>query len=375
MRIAVNTRLLLADRLEGIGRFTNETLKILVAKHPEVEWIFFFDRAYDEQFVFGPNVTPVVVGPQARHPVLWTIWFEHRIPKLLKKYKADLFLSPDGYNSLKADVLTVCVMHDLNFEHNPDDVPGWAGRFLRNHFPKYARKASRVATVSEFSKKDIVNLYQVPDDRVDVVYNGVDQRFSPLHDDAKAAVKSKHTDGADYFVYIGSINPRKNITRMLQAYDLFRSENESDHKLVLVGAKMNWTDEMESTFTHMEFKNDVIFLGRLPDNEMGEVLGAASAMLYVSYFEGFGIPIIEAFQAGVPVITSNVTSMPEVAGDAALLVDPRSAKEIANAMAEIIKPEVSQRLTTSGTARAQEFTWERTAGLLWECLITTGTNE
>lgn len=360
--------MLLADRLEGIGRFTNETLKILVAKHPEVEWIFFFDRAFDEQFVFGPNVTPVVVLPQARHPVLWTLWFEHRIPKLLKKYEADLFLSPDGYNSLKTDVPSVCVMHDLNFEHNPDDVPGWAGRFLRNHFPKYARKATRVATVSEFSKKDIVNLYQVPEERVDVVYNGVDQRFSPLDEAQKRVVKGEHTGGSDYFVYLGSINPRKNITRMLQAFDLFRTQNGSDHKLVLVGAKMNWTVEMQSALENMESKGDVIFLGRLPDQEMGEVLGAASAMLYVSYFEGFGIPIIEAFQAGVPVITSNVTSMPEVAGDAALLVDPRSAMEVAAALHEIIKPEVSESLIETGTARAQEFTWERTAELLWESI-------
>ena len=189
MRIAVNTRLLLPGRLEGIGRFTNETLKILVADHPEVEWVFLFDRPFDPQFVFGSNVIPVVVGPQARHPILWTLWFEFMLPRVFKKYKVDFFLSPDGYNSLNASIPSVDVIHDLNFEHNPDDVPGWAGRYLRSHFPKYARAAARVATVSNYSAKDIENTYGVDPDKIDVVYNGVDDWFSPCTDEEATNVR------------------------------------------------------------------------------------------------------------------------------------------------------------------------------------------
>src|SRR5690606_7224010 len=117
MRIAVNTRLLLKGKLEGIGWFTYQTLERIVKQHPEHEFIFFFDRPYDRSFVFASNVTPVVLSPQARHPVLFYLWFELGIPRLLRKYKADLFLSPDGFSSLSTKVPTCLVIHDLAFEH------------------------------------------------------------------------------------------------------------------------------------------------------------------------------------------------------------------------------------------------------------------
>jgi len=119
MRIAINTRFLLKDKLEGIGWYTYEISKWLVEKHPEHEFIFFFDRPFDKSFIFGKNVTPVVLSPPARHPVLWYLWFEFVIPKALKKYKADLFFSPDGYLSLKTKVKTITVIHDIASFHFP----------------------------------------------------------------------------------------------------------------------------------------------------------------------------------------------------------------------------------------------------------------
>ncbi|MFT4523869.1 MAG: glycosyltransferase involved in cell wall biosynthesis [Bacteroidia bacterium] len=370
MRIAVNTRLLLPGRLEGIGRFTNETLKILVADHPEVEWIFLFDRPFDQQFIFGPNVTPVVVWPQARHPLLWTLWFGYMVPRVLKKHNVDLFLSPDGYNSLNAEMPTVDVIHDLNFEHNPDDVPGWAGRYLRSHFPKFAKASKRVATVSEYSKRDIEKTYGIDSSKIDVVYNGVDARFAPSSIDQRVNIRNREAGDKPFFLYVGSINPRKNIERMLQAFDQFKSENTSrEHKLIVAGAKMVWTDKMESTFDSMRFKSDVLFKGKVSDTTLGELLGAAEALVYVSYFEGFGIPVIEAFQAELPVICSSVTSLPEVAGDAALLIDPYDVNSITNAMASIANnPKLRLDLIQKGNARNGVFTWQRTADLLWQSI-------
>lgn len=370
MRIAVNTRLLLPGRLEGIGRFTNETLKRLVVDHPEVEWIFLFDRPFDQQFVFGPNVIPVIVSPQARHPVLWTVWFEYMIPRVLKKYKADLFLSPDGYNSINSRIPSIDVIHDLNFEHNKDDVPGWAGRFLRTNFPKYAKAAKRVATVSEYSARDIEKTYGIDRAKIDVVYNGVDDRFSPISNQQSSIIRKRETEGEPFFLYVGSINPRKNIERMLKAFDQFKTQYPwCGHKLILAGSKMVWTDEMELTFNSMQFKSDVFFKGKVSDLTLGELLGAAEALVYVSYFEGFGIPVIEAFQAELPVICSNVTSLPEVAADAALLIDPYDIDGISSAMASIANsPEVRAQLIQKGNARNGIFTWQRTADLLWESI-------
>lgn len=369
MRIAVNTRLLIKDRLEGLGRFTYETLSLITRAYPEHEFFFLFDRAFDANFVFANNVTPIVVNPPARHPVLWHVWFEMSLPKVLKKINPDLFLSPDGFLSLRADVLSLPVIHDLNFVYNPDHLARSHSWFYNRYFCKYAAKAERIATVSSFSKADIVQQYGIDASKIDVVYNGVSERFKPLANAKKATVQNKWAQANPYFIYVGAIHQRKNMERMLAAYDLFRSTTSKPHSFVLVGNKKWWTPEMQQALDTMKFKHEVIFTGRVSDEDLNDLMGAALANVYVSTFEGFGIPIIEAFQSGVPVIASNVTSMPEIANDAALLVDPYSVRSIADAMGALANSEEQRHtLIEKGFARASYFTWQQTANLLWSSI-------
>ncbi len=370
MRIAVNTRLLLHDRLDGWGRFAFETLRLMVQQHPEHEFIFLFDRKPHPEFIFGANVTPVTVHPQARHPLLWHVWFEWMVPSVLRKHKADLFLSPDGYLSLSTDVPSVPVIHDLNFLHSPGDIPAHHARYLNTHFPRFARKAARIATVSEFSRQDIATHYAIDPQQIDVVFNGVSERFLPLTETARAAARTRWADGSPYFIYVGAMHPRKNIARMLQAFDAFKETQASDLRLIMVGNRQWWTDGMEQALQAMRHRDHVIFTGRVSEQDLGQLLGGALASVYVSTFEGFGIPIIEAFQADVPVITSNVTSMPEVAGDAALLVDPTSVDGIAEAMRRMVSdPVLRDGLVAKGRVQAQRFTWQRTSSLLWDSMM------
>ena len=367
VRIVVNTRLLIKDRLEGLGRFTVETLRIICQKHPEVEFFFLFDRPFSQEFVFADNVTPIVVRPPARHPVLWHVWFELSLPGVIRKINPDLFLSPDGFLSMKSDVPSLPVIHDLNFVHNPTDLAKSHAWFYNRHFPKYAKKATRIATVSEFSKQDISNLYGINQNKIDVVYNGVSERFKPLDNEAVTTVREQWSNGNPYFIYVGAIHARKNVEKMFEAYDAFRRENPTPHGFVLVGNKKWWTPSMQTAFEKMEFKEEVVFTGRVSDEDLNALMGAALANLYVSTFEGFGIPIIEAFQSQIPVITSNVTSMPEIAGDAALVVNPSNSQEIANAMVKISRDgELRKSLIAKGILRSRDFTWERTADLLWK---------
>jgi glycosyltransferase involved in cell wall biosynthesis len=196
LRIAVNTRLLLHGRLDGWGRFAYEVLKPMVQQHKEHEFIFLFDRAFHEEFIFGDNVTPVVVHPQARHPWLWHVWFEWMLPRVMRSYGADVFLSPDGYLSMNTDVPSLPVIHDLNFLHNPSDIPAHHSAYLNRNFPRFARKATRIATVSEFSKQDIVQQYGIAPEKIDVVYNGVSERFGPTSVIEQAAARQRWTNGA-----------------------------------------------------------------------------------------------------------------------------------------------------------------------------------
>jgi glycosyltransferase involved in cell wall biosynthesis len=370
MKIAVNTRLLLKGRLEGIGWFMYETFQRITQAHPEHEFYFIFDRNYDASFVFSKNVHPVVAFPPARHPLLFYVWFEHSVPKILKSIGADLFISPDGYLSLRANIKSHVVMHDLNFEHYPQDIPYLASKHYRYYFPRYARKADRIATVSEFSKADIISQYHVSPEKIDVVYNGASTAFCILSDAEKKLIREKHTDGHPYFVFVSALSPRKNLINLFYAFDQLKDSDNQGLKLIVVGEKMYWTNEIRNVYEQMHHKEDVIFVGRLDFNELTRVLGAALALTYVSYFEGFGIPIVEAFYAGTPVITSNVTSMPEVAGDAALLVDPFSVDSILQAMQQIANDEVlRESLIKKGSERAKMFTWQKSADLLWDSIL------
>jgi hypothetical protein len=151
IRIAVNTRLLQANKLEGIGWFSFETLKRITAAHPEIEFHYIFDRPYAKEFITSGNIRPHVYLPPTRHPKLWHWWLEYSLPFAFSRIKPDLFLSPDGFLSLRSHVPQVPVIHDINFEHRPQDSAVAAAEFYRRYFPLFAEKAIRIATVSEFS--------------------------------------------------------------------------------------------------------------------------------------------------------------------------------------------------------------------------------
>ena len=366
MKIAVNTRLLLTDKLEGIGWFTAETLSRITKQHPEHEFIFIFDRPFDSSFIFSSNIIPVVVPPAARHPLLFYVWFEHMIPPVLKKAGADIFLSTDGYLSLSSDVPSISVIHDLNFEHHSQDLPWLVRKYLRYYFPKFADHATRIATVSEFSRKDINTLYNIPEEKIDVVYNGASEQFIPLSPSEQLSVKIQFAGGCDYFLSVGALHPRKNLVNLFRAFDHFKESDKKGMKLLVVGANYWWTDNMRNAYESMLYRDDVIFTGRLSSSDLRKVMASAFALTYVSYFEGFGIPLVEAFYCDVPVITSNLTSMPEVAGDAALLVDPFNHISISKAMLRLTKDEnLRNQLIARGRLRRKEFSWQKTSEKLW----------
>jgi glycosyltransferase involved in cell wall biosynthesis len=372
LQIVINTRLLLPNKLEGIGWFTYETLKRITNNHPEHHFIFLFDRDFDEEFIFADNVTPLIISPQARHPILFYWWFEFSVGSLLNKLKPDLFLSPDGYLSLNAKCKQLAVIHDLNFEHYPNDLPFLVRKYYKYFFPRFAKKASRIATVSEFSKKDIETTYGIESSKIDVVYNGCNTAFAPVSEEIKKLTKDKYSSGNEYFLFVGALHPRKNVSRLFEAFDKFKSIQNSSVKLVIVGVKYYWTSDIKRTYLNMKHKKDVVFTGRLTSDELKNVIASAFALTYVPYFEGFGIPIIEAMNCDVPVITSNITSMPEIAGDAALLIDPFSVDSISDGMSKLyLDKDLRNSLIEKGRKRKLEFSWDKTADALWKSILTT----
>ena len=369
MRIAINTRLLVHGKMDGIGWFTYETTRRIVKEHPEHTFYLFFDRQPSPDFIFADNAIPVVLQPPARHPILWWIFFELSVSMALKKYEIDLFVTPDGFMPVHTKVPTLSVIHDINFEHVNDNLRPSHQRYMTHFFPQYARNATRIATVSEYSKQDIVETYHIDSKKIDVVYDGANDRYRPHSEEEKNAVRQRFTGGKPYLVFISTILKRKNLANLLLAFDKIKQTDTEGLKLIVVGNRVWWQDELKQAYDGMLHKEDVIFPGHVEPSELAALLSASEALVYPSYFEGFGIPILEAMYAETAVIASRSTSMPEVGGDAVLYIDPASPDDIAHAICKLKSPGLRAELIEKGRLQREKFSWDKTSDLLWQSII------
>ena len=350
MNIGINARHLIKDRLEGIGWYSFEILKRLIKLMPSHQFIFFYDRK-TTVLIKGENITNIIISPPARHPFLFKIWFNILLPKAFKKHQIDLFFSADGFVSLNSDIHQVGVIHDLNFEHYPEDLPKNILKYYKKYMPLFSQKANKVITVSNYSKNDIINKYKVNSEKIKVIYNGGNEIFKPLSEEK---IKKFQTNNSNrpYFIYVGSLHKRKNIERMLKAFQAFNLDNKWD--FIIIGTDM-WKGQLNLD----GISNNVKFFGRKSGDELAMWIASSSALVYVSYFEGFGLPIIEGMMSGVPVISSNLTSLPEVGGNAVIYVDPFNIESISEGMQEAINNYSKYR--NLGLEQATIFSWDKSA--------------
>lgn len=363
-RIALNARLLIPGRLEGIGWFTHALYQRIVAAHPEHDFLLLFDRAPGTEFQYGSNATCRRLLPPARRPFLVDAWMDFAVPWALKRWGADAFISSDGFLSRRTHVPQLAVMHDLNFEHHPEWLPDRDARHYRARFREFGAIAARLATVSAYSQQDIHATYGVPLDRIDVVPNAPSAAFRPLTVTEQQAARDRWNSGKPYHCFVGSLHPRKNIPGLLRAQAAFRAAGGAADLLV-VGAPM-W-GELPADWQRAA---GVKWLGRLGSADLEEVMAGANALVYLPHFEGFGIPLVEAMAAGVPVVASDATSLPEVLGGAeAGLVHPEDAEGAAQILLRLETDRafhVDRR--AAGIQRAQDFSWDRSAERFWESI-------
>ncbi|MEM9822646.1 MAG: glycosyltransferase family 1 protein [Bacteroidota bacterium] len=369
MKIAVNTRFLLKGKLEGIGWVTYELLQRMVKAHPEDEFFFLFDRPYDPKFVFAENVRPLVLFPPARHPLLWWLWFERAVPKALKNCEADVFLSTDSYLSLGTSVKTAMICHDIAHVHFPEEIPFLVNQYYQHFVPRFLKRAEQVISVSHFTKADIIRQYAIDAEKIAVVHNACREGFIPLDETSQSAVRQRYAQGKPYFFYVGAVHPRKNVHRLITAFDQYKSASSASTQL-LIGGRFAWqTGPVKTAYDQSSFREDIHFLGYLSEEALKQVLASALAFVYPSLFEGFGLPVLEAMHCGVPVITSKVSSLPEISGDAGILVDPTSIAQIANAMQQLEGDEkLRQKLVEKGNRQKEKFDWEQSAEQAYQLL-------
>jgi glycosyltransferase involved in cell wall biosynthesis len=352
--------------MEGIAVFTWEICKRMAKAHPEDEFFFFFDRKPAPEFHNHNNITPIVLSPQARHPLLWKTWFEFSIPKALKTHKIDVFFSPEFYLSKSTNVPTVSVTHDLGFLKYPETYKLSHLNYFKKEVPLFLHKATHIIAVSEFTKNEIIDAYGIAEQKISVVGNASRDSFKVLNEKSKIEVIKTITNGNSYILYLGSIHPRKNLSQLIRAFNLFKKEINKQHKLVLYGRWAFKNDNVKKLIAESPFKSEIILSG---DNEIAveKIVGAASCLVYPSLYEGFGIPIIEAMACGVPVITSDRGAMKEVGGNAAVYIDPENVEDIANAlegMCSANKLDVEKM-----TKNAERYSWDESAVKVYKLIV------
>lgn len=369
MTIAINAIFLQKGQLEGYGYFVQEIVRRWVAQYPKHQFVLVFDRPADPSFRFADNVALVEVGPPARHALGFLYWYNFRLPMALRKYKPDVLVQPYGFCSTTTSIPQVMVVHDISFKHYPQFVPVYHRWFYQFFTGLFINKATQLATVSDFSEKDIIQHYPKAAGKINIVYSAAKPFFQPLDYEAKAAVKAQYANDCEYFLFTGGIHPRKNLLNLLKAFSVFKKWQRSNMKLLVVGRKAwQYEDVLEKLSTY-KFREDVVLLDYLDEQALAKITASAYAAVYPSFWEGFGVPIVEAMQSGVPIITANTSAMPETGGDAALYADPADPNAIGQMMVQIYKDEqLRSRLIAKGLEQAQQFSWERTANLLWQSL-------
>ena len=370
MRVGVNSRLLLKDKLEGIGYFTLKNLERLTRNHPDCEFVLFFDRPYDKDFVFAKNVKSIVIPLPTRHPMLWHIYFEILLPIYIRLYKIDVFFSPEGYVPTRVKSPMLCTIHDINFEHDKTYIGNRVyQRYMEYFTPRFAKSANAVLTVSEFSKQDIATTYKIDENKIFNVESSANEEYITYSKEENERTRERYSNSCPYFYFVGSLQKRKNLTNLFRAFDLFKDKTQSNVKLLIVGSKKWWKGEIEDTFNAMRFKNEVVFTGRLPLEEVNRIASASIGLVFVSFFEGFGVPPLEAYRSSTAVITSNTSSMPEIAGEGALYANPYDVNSICEAMIRLYSnPLLREELIRKGQEQAKKYSWDKTAELVWNVI-------
>ena len=290
--------------------------------------------------------------------------------KLLSRsrFKFDLFHSLNSELPLYGNIKSVVTIHDLKYIKYPYFINKFSmikSKYLKYTMKKGAERANKIIAVSRSTKKDIIQLLGVNKEKIAVVYEASNLgMYSRKKDDMlNSDILKKYSIRKPYFLYVGEKRPHKNLEGLIKAFAIFKEKHDNRNiSLVLTGKKYSTYCDYITTAENLRVKDSLIFTGFIPEKYLKTVYSEAEILLLISFYEGFGIPILEAMECGVPVITSNISSMPEVAGEAALLVDPNNIQEIAEKMNNIVSSKILRKqLIESGFKRVKQFSWERTA--------------
>jgi glycosyltransferase involved in cell wall biosynthesis len=362
MKIAVNT-LPLLDNRAGAERYTQNIIRHLIAADPRNVYYLILSRI--NQTYYGSNQETahnLVWGGNTRNKLIRILGEQVYLPRLVRRKGLDLLFSPCNIGPRNPPVPMVITLFDLHWLRFPELFSPLRLAYLRRALTWSVRKAEAVLTISENSKKDLINLLSVPEEKITVTYVGLDPLFQKIPPPSEIDALRRRYGLKDRFILsVGQLHKRKNIPGLLQAFRRLAAHSPLNVQLVLAGGEGDGSAEVREAVRPLG-RDRVVFTGCLPDEDLLRFYHAAECLVYPSFYEGFGLPVLEAMACGCPVITSNVSSLPEVAGEAALLIDPYRVETIASALVSLLtNPCLSQTLIQKGFEQARRFTWEAAA--------------
>lgn len=355
MRIAIDARKL---HDFGIGTYIRNLLRHLARMDRDTEYVLLCQER-DRQIApsLGENFRSVVDGSPP-----YSVREQVSVPLALNREHVDLFHAPHYVLPPLARCRSVVTIHDCIHLMFPQYLPNrFALRYARGSLWMATRVSNRILTVSEASKRDILRFFDVPAEKIAVIYNGIDDRFwSEPSEDEVRRVRQRYQLEDDFVLYAGNVKPHKNLERLIDAFHLVRQGGLDHLKLIVIGDEISKYAELRRAVHRYNLHKYVRFLGYMPDETLAVLYRLAGVFVFPSLYEGFGLPPLEAMASGTPVVTSNVSSLPEVAGDAAVLVDPYDPAAIAEGITRVLtEPGLRAQLRDAGFARAAEFSWER----------------
>jgi glycosyltransferase involved in cell wall biosynthesis len=342
----------------GIGTYIRNLLRQLARIDHDTDYVLLCRESdLDVAAQLGPNFRGVL-EPSPNYSLREQL----HVPWVLRRERPDVYHAPHYVLPAGVRCRSVVTIHDCIHLMFPQYLPNRAAyAYARASMWAAARRSDCILTVSEASKRDILHFFDVPPEKIVVVYNAIDDHFwvAPPDEDV-ARVRERYQLDHDFVLYVGNIKPHKNLVRLIEAFAEFRKDGFDAVKLLIIGDEISKLPALRRAVHRHKLHKHVRFLGYLPDHTLAILYRLATVFVFPSLYEGFGLPPLEAMASGTPVVTSNVSSLPEVAGDAAVLVDPYDVDSIVDGLRRVVgDPELAATLRRRGIERAREFSWAR----------------
>ncbi len=368
MKIVFNTNSLIKENRQDTY-FLREVLNSIIIKYPAHTFIILTDQLNAELPFYGKNVILVPTRQSFFHPVLRKFWFDFKLPVILKKYKADVFISCDGFCSLRTQLPQCILLHDLTFFYNPSPLKKSYLFFYKRYLPEFLRKANTIVCVSAAFKKDLSARYGIGEDKIDVITVAAKKTFLPIDESTKEETKKRYSQEKNYFICTEGIHSPKSLTNVLRAFSVFKKRQKSNWKLMITGTLQKQNTAFYESLKTYKYRDDIILPGPVIEEDKAKLIGSAYALIYPVQWNNTGIAMLEALNCHVPVIASINPLIKEMAGNAVLYTDIEDPLNLADQMMLLYKDEtLRSKLVEKGKALVTSYSLDKSGDLLWQSI-------